>query len=93
MEKVDEAELARTNASVTGASVKDQSAGVEKDLINPQTLPTSETLNRNGYSPEVNKVMDTIGLDLNVNGQTTFGFYVGGVNSTVTGGITSVKMH
>ena len=30
MEKVDEAELARTNASVTGASVKDQIVGVEK---------------------------------------------------------------
>jgi len=38
MNKVDEAELARTNASVTGESVKDQIAGVEKGVVIPESV-------------------------------------------------------
>jgi len=91
MKKVDERELSRTNASVTGASVKDQLAGVAKVEINPETLQVSETLNKDAdFSPLVSKTTESIGL--NINGQPTFQFYYGGSSST-TGSITSVKTH
>ena len=91
MKKVDERELSRTNASVTGASVKDQLAGVAKVEINPETLQVSETLNKDAdFSPLVSKTTESIGL--NINGQPTFQFYYGGSGST-TGSITSVKTH
>ena len=50
---VDEAELAQTNASVTGASVNKQVAGVEKGVDNPETWQASETINKGdvGFSP------------------------------------------
>ena len=92
MKKVDEGELARANASVTGASVKDQVAAVAKVEVNPETLQVSETLNKDAVfpTPSVSKTTDSIGL--NINGQPTFQFYYGGSSST-TGGITSVKTH
>ena len=91
-QKVDEAELARTNASVTGAFVKDQVAGVDKDSIRRETLQTDSTLDKEAVvlSPAASKTMQ--GLGLNINGQPTFQFYYGGSSST-TGGITSVKTH
>ena len=94
MDKVDEAELARTNASVTGVSVKNQIVGVEKDVINPERLQVSETFNKDdGYSPSVSKAEGT-GVNLNINGQTTFQFSFGPSTSNVTGGtITSFKQH
>jgi hypothetical protein len=94
MKKVDEAELARTNASVTGAPVKDWNVGVEKDAVISETWQTNETLNNSVYSPQMNKdTGDAINLDLNIKGQTTFQFYFGQWNSSMTGGITSVKSH
>ena len=93
MKKVDERELARANASVTGASVKDPVVGVAKVEVNPpDTLQVSETLNKDAIfpTPSVSKTTDSIGL--NINGQPTFQFYYGGSGST-TGSITSVKTH
>jgi hypothetical protein len=93
MKKVDERELARANASVTGASVKDPVVGVAKVEVNPpDSLQVSDTLNKDAVfpTPSVSKTMDSIGL--NINGQPTFQFYYGGSSST-TGGITSVKTH
>jgi hypothetical protein len=90
MEKIDETELARTNASVTGASVKDPLAGVEKGVFNTETWQASEAFNNDtGLSPSVKE--GPVNLDMNVKGQTTFQFSFGGGVSTLTGpGITSV---
>ena len=89
MEKVDEAELARTNASVTGASVKDPLAGVEKGALNQETWQASEAFGKDtALSPSVKD--EPVSVNLNVSGQTTFQFYKGGGRSDVTGGITSV---
>jgi len=92
MKKVDEAELAQTNVSVTGASVKDQSVGVEKGMVIPEKCQACENLDKNGavFSPLVGKTEGT-GVDMNINGQTTFQFYLGGSITNMTGGITSVK--
>jgi len=94
MKKVDESELARTNASVTGASVNNQVAGVEKGVANTETWKTSEIINKGDvvFSPSVN-VQEITGLDLNIRGQKTFQFYFGGSNTAVTGGVTSVKSY
>jgi hypothetical protein len=91
MEKVDEAVLAQTNASVTGGPVNGQIAGAENGGVNPETWQASETLNRDAVIfPSFGKT-DVTSVDMNVNGQTTFQFYFGGSTSNVTGGITSVK--
>ena len=60
MKKVDEAELARTNASVTGgASVQDQIVGVEKGAVNPETCQASENFHKDDvFSPSVSKTME-----------------------------------
>jgi len=80
LEKVSDEVLAQTNVSVTGASVKDQIVGVEKGVVNPETLHYSEPVNNcAGFFPSISKVMETIGLNLNINGQTTFWFYAGGM--------------
>jgi hypothetical protein len=91
MEKVDEAELARTNASVTGASVKDPLAGVEKGALNQETWQASEAFSRDTLSPSGKE--EPVSVNLNVSGQTTFQFYKGWGRSDVTGGITSVTPH
>lgn len=90
MKKVDESELARANASVTGASVKDPVVGVAQVEVNPETLQVSEILNKDAVfsTSSVSKTTDSIGL--NITGQPTFQFYYGGSGST-TGSITSVK--
>jgi hypothetical protein len=90
MNKVDETELARANASITGASVKDPLVGVENDVLNPEKWQTSEVLNTDaGLSPSVKEA--PVSVDLNVKGQTTLQFSFGGGHSTITGpGITSV---
>lgn len=91
MKKVDETELARANASVTGASIKEPVAGVDKNTVlwdNDHLKNSAERV----FSPVVNKATEAINLNLNISGQETFNFYFGGSNSTVTGpGITSVK--
>ena len=91
MNKVDEAELARTNASVTGESVKDQIAGVEKGVVIPEKCQACET-DAGGavFSPSASKEPNIVSM--NVRGQETLKFYFGGSSSYVTGpGITSVK--
>jgi hypothetical protein len=94
MKKVDEVELARANASVTGASVPaDQIIGVEKGAVSPETWKASGTNTGDAVlSPPVST--ESAFLSLNINGQETFKFGITGVNSTVTGGVvTSAKMH
>ena len=95
MGKVDDAELARTNASVTGASVQDQIVGVEKGMVNPETLQASENFNKKANSsPLMSNTAAPTSVDMNIGGQTTFTFGFGGATSNVTGGIiNSAKMH
>jgi len=97
MKNVDEAELAKTNASVTGASEKDQIFDAEKNMVNPETtLKVRDTINKDAnISPSVNDTtIAPTSLDMNVNGQTTFTFGFGGATSNVTGGgVNSCKMH
>jgi hypothetical protein len=93
MKKVDETELARTNASVTGASIKEPIASVDKNTVLQENDPRQNGTER-VFSPAVNKATEGINLNLNISGQETFNFYFGGSNSTVTGpGVTSVKSH
>ena len=92
MKKVDEAELARANASVTGASVQDQIVGVEKGAVSPETCQACGTGKEDVvFSPSESK--ETNFVSLNIKGQGTFNFIFGGWNSNMTGGITSVKTH
>ena len=90
MKKVDEAELSRTNASVTGAPVKDQNVGIENVL--PETWQAIRTVDTGdaGFSPSLGKAEGT-GVDTNINGQKTFQFFMGPTTTNLTGGITSVK--
>jgi hypothetical protein len=93
MKKVDEAELARANASVTGEAVPDQIIGVEKGAVSPETWKASGTNTGDAVlSPPVST--ESAFVSLNITGQETFKFGITGVNSTVTGGvITSSKFH
>jgi hypothetical protein len=91
MKKVDETELARANASVTGASIKEPIASVDKNAVlwdNDHLKNSTERV----FSPAVNKATEAINLNLNIGGQETFNFYFERGNSTITGpGITSAK--
>jgi hypothetical protein len=94
MEKVDEAELARTNASVIGASVKDRINCVEKDGICSETKQDSVTSDkRDAVSfPVVGNTTESFSFSLNVDGKETFQFGMSGINSNRVGGtITSVQ--
>jgi hypothetical protein len=93
MGKVDEAELAQINASVTGVSVKKQINCVEKDGTCLETKQDRVTSNNvAAFSPTVrSNTTESIILDLNIKGQKTFEFYFGGSTSITTGGITSVN--
>ena len=91
MKKVDEKELSRANASVTGVPIKDTVADVDRDAVRQETLQTIGTVDKRdaGFSPSVSK--ETNSVNLSINGQTTFQFYLGPTTTNVTGGITSVK--
>ena len=93
MKKVDEAELARANASVTGEAVPDQIIGVEKGAGSPETWKASGTNTGDAVlSPPVST--ESAFMSLNINGQETFKFGISGMNSNVTGGvISSAKFH
>ena len=96
MKKVDEAELARTNASVTRTSVKDRINCVEKDGICQEMKQDRVTSDKVAAvsSPDVRNITDVIGMSLNINGQETFQFGMSGISSNTAGGIiTSAKMH
>ena len=86
MKKVDEAELAQMNASVTGESVKDQSAGVEKGVVIPEKCQACGTDTGDAVlSPSVS--METNIVSMNIKNQETLKFYFGGSRTDVTGGI------
>lgn len=93
MKKVDEGELARTNASVTGASVQDRTVGVEKDVVRQETILANGPVDKGDSVISSVQVLEGIGLSLNIKGQETFKFQVGGIITNTTGGITSVKSH
>ena len=91
--KVDDADLAKMNASVTGEPVKVQSVVIEKDEDNPEILQSRERENLKtdiGSSPSVTKTTEPISQDYNINNQ-TYQFSFGRSTLNITGGITSVK--
>ena len=91
MKKVDETELAKANASVTGVSIKEAIASVDKNTVLWENDPRQNTTER-VFSPAVNKAPEAINLNLNISGQETFNFYFERGNSPITGpGITSAK--
>ena len=94
MKKVDDAELARTNASVTGASVTDRIAGGEKGALLQDVSVAAGTGTKGdaGFSPSVN-VLESVGIGLHITGQETFKFKVDGIHSETMGGVTSVNSH
>ena len=91
MKKVDETELARANASVTGASIKEPIASVDKNTVLQENDPRQNGTER-VFSPAVNKATEAINVNLNISGQETFNFYFERGNSTITGlGVTPAK--
>jgi hypothetical protein len=95
MERVDEAELARTNASVTGASIKDRNHCVEKDGICSETKQDSiNSYKETGVSfPAESNTTEFIGLSLSIGGKEAFEFGMsgGGYSNRMGGTITSVQ--
>ena len=95
MKKADESELSRTNASVTGASVKDQIVDVEKYVFDQEkeTLQDSETFNKDANAPpSVSKGSNSV--DTYVSGHTASNVGFEGLNVITTGGsITPAKSH
>lgn len=92
MKKVDEKELSRTNASVTGASVKDQIVDVEKYVLDQEKerLQDSETFNKDANAPpSVSKGSNSV--DTYVSGHTASNVGFAGLNMITTGGITAAK--
>jgi hypothetical protein len=77
-QKVDEAELARVKVAVTGASVKDPVADVDKDAVRKETEQAVSTTQE-------------LDLNLNIKGRETSNLYFGGSNSNMAGGIISIK--
>src|SRR5208283_3589711 len=106
MKMVDDNELSQANASVTGASVKDQSDGVGKGAVSLGGLLASlEGLQASGttldkdklnavISSLVNKYLQGIGLGgFNIGGLNAFQSYSSGVNVNITGGSALIKLH
>ena len=91
MKKADESELSRTNASVTGASVKGQIVDVEKYVLDQEkeTLKDSETFNKDAPAPLVSKGSNSV--DTYVSGHTASNVDFTGLNMITTGGITAAK--
>jgi hypothetical protein len=94
MKKDDEAEMAKANASVTGASVKDQIVYAEKDVLNQkkEALRASETFNKDvNVPPSVSK---NNSMDTYVSGHKASNVGFEGLNVIITGGsITPAKSH
>lgn len=93
MKKIDEAELARTNASMTGPSVKDRTFGAHRSANRPATELAIVTSDKaTALSPiSVNKAMEGVSINLNISGQETWQFNFGSYNSNYYGGITGVR--
>ena len=92
MKKVDESELSRINASVTGATMTDRTAGIEKSMSRQETVQTVANVDKGEafVTPSV-RTMENLGISLNVRGQETFRFQTTGVSASTTGGATGVK--
>ena len=103
MKKVDEGELARANASVSGTPVKERRAGIVKDTVRQDMTQASTTFAVQEiatvgiedilYSPSEIFLNRISGLRLNIKGQEIFMFYHSEAIVTTTGGITSVTTH
>lgn len=103
MQKVDEEELARANASVSGTPVKERRAGIVKDTVRQDMTQASTTFAVQEiatvgiedilYSPSEIFLNRISGLRLNIKGQEIFMFYHSEAIVTTTGGITSVTTH
>ena len=84
MKKVDEADLARTNASVTGASVQDWNAGaVSDDGTFDKTVRV--------FSPSDSKASEGFSLNLPSPGPETWMYNFGATNPNYIGSLTGVK--
>ncbi len=85
MKKVDEAELARTNASVTGASDKDWNAGaVSVDGTFDKTLPV--------FFPSDSNASEGFSLNVHSSGPETGTYNYGAYNPNYVGILTTVKL-
>ena len=93
MKKIDEAELARTNASMTGPSVKDRTFGANRGASRPATELTIVTSDKATSLSTLsgNKAMEGISINLNISGQETWQFNFGSYNTNYYGGITGVR--
>ena len=93
LKEVNEAELARTNASVTGTPLKHFNC-VEKDGVcggmNQDYVNSDKGANASSSFASNSNINDVINLNLNIKGDTTFQFYRGATNTNMIGGITSV---
>lgn len=93
MQKVDEEELARANASVTGESVKDQGVAAEKGATVQDTVTTGNLATGNSVLVPYDNSLESVGISLNIKGQETFTFRVDRFRSETTGGVTGVTPH
>jgi hypothetical protein len=93
MTKVDEAELARANASVTGESVKNNTIAAEKAAAVQDSVTTGNLATGESVLIPSNNALESVGISLNIKGQETFTFRVDRSRSEVTGGVTGVTPH
>ncbi len=93
MKKVDEAELARANASVTGESVKNQAVTAEKGAAVQQSVSTGNLAKGDSVLVPYDNSLESVGISLNIKGQETFTFRIDRSRSEVTGGVTGVTPH
>jgi hypothetical protein len=88
--KVDETELAEVKASLTGASVINQTADIDKDVRDQERLQTNENLNKDvDVSPSVSMKSKTV--DQNISDHTTPNFRFTGMNVKLMGVTNSIK--
>lgn len=93
MQKVDEEELARANASVTGESVKNQGVAAEKGASVQDSVTTGNLATGNSLLIPNDNAYESIGINLNIKGQETFTFRVDRFRSETVGGVTGVSSH
>ena len=93
MMKVDEEELARANASVTGASVKNQGVAAEKGATVQDSVTTGNLAKGESVLVPYDNSLESVGISLNIKGQETFTFRVDRIHSETIGGVTGVTPH
>jgi hypothetical protein len=93
MKKVDEAELALTNASVTGESVKNQGVAAEKGAAVQDSVTTGNLAKGESLLVPYDNSFESVGINLNIKGQESFTFRVDRFRSETTGGVTGVSSH